>query len=343
MCRSLIRQVGIVAAICCLAAADSARADILLAGFEDTLDTAIPGLPFHKDLTPDPPDATGPDILQTSFVHGGPEQGVTQGNAALQIDHPTDWGTDEFYLELTSQGVGNAGELQFLDLIAQTTAIQFDITTFGADNPQYRQIFIVFNTNYLDIGWYDANPDADMQRDFPSATAEESFHTETVTLDISAPIDQAGAVDNRAFIQALAQLAKADNEDGTPVTPDLSFQLYLVFQGLDEPFKNPVRIVMDNFRLIGPTAPGLPGDYNDDTFVDAADYTVWRNNLHSTTILPNDDTPGAVEADDFTRWKNNFGAHSGSGSLAEAVPEPSCCLMVLVFFSQVGTCFRARR
>ena len=60
-------------------------------------------------------------------------------------------------------------------------------------------------------------------------------------------------------------------------------------------------------------AAGLPGDYNQDHVVNAADYTVWRNNLGSGTALPNDDTAG-VGPDDYTRWKTHFGETSGSGS-----------------------------
>ena len=51
---------------------------------------------------------------------------------------------------------------------------------------------------------------------------------------------------------------------------------------------------------------GLPGDYNENDVVDAADYTVWRNNLGSPNALPNDPSAG-VEADDYDRWKENFG------------------------------------
>jgi len=345
MRRHLIQQVGIATMICCLATAYSARADVLLAGFENTFDTAIPGLPFHKDLTPNPPDSTGPDILDTNFVcGGGAAAGVTQGNCALEINHPPDWGTDEFYLELTNQGMGNEGELQFLDLIAQTTAIQFDVTTFGADAPDYRQIFVVFNTNYLDIGWYDRNPDVDVQRDYDVALAEEEFHTSTVTLDLTAPLAEAGAADDKVFIQALAQFAKADNEDGTPVSPALSWQLFLVFQGADVPFANPVRIVMDNFRLIGATLPGLPGDYNEDHTVNAADYTSWRNNLGSGTSLPNDNSNG-VGSDDFDRWKTNFGltGGSGGGALGLAVPEPSCVVLGLAVLLSLSACCRQKR
>jgi len=75
----------------------------------------------------------------------------------------------------------------------------------------------------------------------------------------------------------------------------------------------------------------LPGDYNTDGIVDAADYTAWRDKLASGVSLPNDSTPG-VGPDDYTRWKNNFGATSaGSGSLSNAtVPEPSTALLAAI-------------
>lgn len=73
----------------------------------------------------------------------------------------------------------------------------------------------------------------------------------------------------------------------------------------------------------------IPGDYNQNGTVDAADYTVWRDNLDSGTALPNDDTAG-VGQDDYTRWKNNFGQSAGSGAAANAVPEPASCMLLLV-------------
>jgi Concanavalin A-like lectin/glucanases superfamily len=75
-----------------------------------------------------------------------------------------------------------------------------------------------------------------------------------------------------------------------------------------------------------------PGDYNEDGTVNAADYTVWRNNLGGLTSLPNDDTPG-VGPDDYDRWKSHFGESMGSGSgaasSAGAVPEPSGIVILL--------------
>jgi T5SS/PEP-CTERM-associated repeat protein len=91
--------------------------------------------------------------------------------------------------------------------------------------------------------------------------------------------------------------------------------------------------LMLEVQLIGASLD-LPGDYNEDGTVDAADYSVWRNNFGSPNSLPNDDTPG-VDQDDYARWKSNFGNVSlhGAGAFAQGppiVPEPSACLLVFV-------------
>jgi hypothetical protein len=99
--------------------------------------------------------------------------------------------------------------------------------------------------------------------------------------------------------------------------------------------------------LFAQAAP-LPGDYNQNGTVDAADYTVWRNNLGSLTSLPNDDTAG-VGPDDYDRWKTHFGESGGSGSGAgSAVPEPrgdvlvAICALVAMLAS-IASCTRSRR
>jgi hypothetical protein len=79
-------------------------------------------------------------------------------------------------------------------------------------------------------------------------------------------------------------------------------------------------------------AAPLAGDYNDDGIVDAADYTVWRDNLGRELSLSNETASlGVVDDEDYDAWKANFGATgstSGQASLA-AVPEPSSIWMVL--------------
>jgi hypothetical protein len=87
---------------------------------------------------------------------------------------------------------------------------------------------------------------------------------------------------------------------------------------------------ISNLSYTGGTAlPGVPGDYNNNGVVDAADYVLWRDG----GPLQNEvDTPGTVNAADYTEWRARFGNTSGSGSGlgAGAVPEPTTALLALL-------------
>lgn len=79
---------------------------------------------------------------------------------------------------------------------------------------------------------------------------------------------------------------------------------------------------------------GLPGDYNGDGSINAADYTVWRDALTAAeSVLLNDPTPGTVDESDFLYWRAHFGESVGGGAVAgttkATVPEPSAYLLVL--------------
>jgi hypothetical protein len=77
---------------------------------------------------------------------------------------------------------------------------------------------------------------------------------------------------------------------------------------------------------------GTPGDYNSDGFVDAADYTVFRDHLGSSLTLPNENpaavTPGLVDDEDFAFWKTNFGNGGGAIGATGVVPEPTSLTLV---------------
>ncbi len=60
-------------------------------------------------------------------------------------------------------------------------------------------------------------------------------------------------------------------------------------------------------------ATPIAGDYNANTFVDAADYTVWRDNL----TIGDYDFNGVVEPNDRSLWTGHFGATSGIGLQAD--------------------------
>jgi hypothetical protein len=81
--------------------------------------------------------------------------------------------------------------------------------------------------------------------------------------------------------------------------------------------------------------PGMPGDYNDDGFVNAADYTVWRNALGQTSDLSADGNyDGQIDWNDYEVWKTGYGAASGLGSSfathPSEVPEPGAATILVV-------------
>ena len=88
----------------------------------------------------------------------------------------------------------------------------------------------------------------------------------------------------------------------------------------------------------------VPGDYNQNGVVDAADYTVWRDTLGSTTNLAaNGNGNSAIDAGDYGVWKQNFGSAGAASSSTSAVPEPgSAMLLALAILGCVATIRRRR-
>ncbi|MCA9184670.1 MAG: hypothetical protein R3E01_19935 [Pirellulaceae bacterium] len=83
-------------------------------------------------------------------------------------------------------------------------------------------------------------------------------------------------------------------------------------------------------------APHLLGDYNHNGTVDAADYTVWKDDFGSTAELDADGNGnGTVDAADYTVWKDNFG--NGAGLVS--VPEPAYSALSLLI---VGIVLRSK-
>ena len=99
---------------------------------------------------------------------------------------------------------------------------------------------------------------------------------------------------------------------------------------------NPSRAFMDADAPITPPE-STPGDFNGDGVVDAADYTVWMDNLG----LPEDGRlhgngdGGTVASSDYILWKNNYQSGLGAASSlgATAVPEPSAAALLLMGLS----------
>ena len=87
----------------------------------------------------------------------------------------------------------------------------------------------------------------------------------------------------------------------------------------------------------------LEGDYNGDGTVDAADYTVWRDNLGLSDAALNGngtgDASGLVVQADYTLWVSNFG--QSAASTATSVPEPAS--LALLCLGVFGVFFRSKR
>jgi fibronectin-binding autotransporter adhesin len=88
-----------------------------------------------------------------------------------------------------------------------------------------------------------------------------------------------------------------------------------------------------NSQITLNVAVGVPGDFNQDNKVDAADYVTWRTNGEPNTPgtgpLPNDG--GAADQNArLTLWRANFGNPGAGGGLgASTIPEPASMALVL--------------
>ena len=72
----------------------------------------------------------------------------------------------------------------------------------------------------------------------------------------------------------------------------------------------------------------LPGDYNADGVVDAADYVTWRGSVGGPPgSLPNGIDAGPIDAAHFESWSANYGKESPAGS---SVPEPAAIAMAAI-------------
>ena len=79
-------------------------------------------------------------------------------------------------------------------------------------------------------------------------------------------------------------------------------------------------LFLDNVGVTG-LRLALPGDYNNDGFVDAADYTVWRDG----------GSPDSTQAG-YLLWRANFGATQSAPTAAQntAAPEPGAMAMLVL-------------
>ncbi|MEQ8848930.1 autotransporter-associated beta strand repeat-containing protein [Botrimarina sp.] len=77
----------------------------------------------------------------------------------------------------------------------------------------------------------------------------------------------------------------------------------------------------------------IPGDYNNDGVVNAADYTLFRDNEGASTQLANDPIGGTIGAPQYDQWAANYGLTEPPPEMemaAGAVPEPAAAVLGLM-------------
>jgi hypothetical protein len=84
--------------------------------------------------------------------------------------------------------------------------------------------------------------------------------------------------------------------------------------------------------LVSLATSQISGDFDGDGDVDAADYTVWQDNLGLSASALNGNGSGAatVVQADYLLWKTNFEALATGSEGTAAVPEPATLLLALL-------------
>ncbi|TWT36463.1 hypothetical protein KOR34_13690 [Posidoniimonas corsicana] len=131
-------------------------------------------------------------------------------------------------------------------------------------------------------------------------------------------------------------------QSGAVLENDLANNAFLKIRMLNT-LESEGRIAYYYDEIYGITGPeGLPGDYNDDGLVDAADYTVWRDNTGAPAgTLPNDVDGGEIGAPQYATWRENYGAGAGPSAAGAGVPEPTA--LAIGALSLLIVCGRSRR
>ena len=151
-------------------------------------------------------------------------------------------------------------------------------------------------------------------------------------VDFSRPVNSSDTLAAFGIGQAYLRPAQDHWRRSVVYVDDLTYTV-----GTDGGIDNP-----DPFRF-SLQVTGNGGDYNGDSVVNAADYTVWRNHLGDSGTAGSvsgdgtgDDLSGVPDGDvdqfDYDYWKQEFGtAIGGSGGNASttSVPEPAGLLLML--------------
>ncbi len=282
--------------------------------------------------TPDNPSTPGVDERFEGWIPGNfaghpphghsiTSTGATDGASALQIDRTADqegfsWGSlfvlnSDTNPDPNIENIDPVIQARIEELIGKVEAadrVAFDVTY------QYEDRFPLPDPTFTNLGVHFSDETGIFYQAFGDNINVLAAMNEPATVTIQIPLEEFVDATNSALTlkqnglqddSNLFRIGISTNTDGA--------QIYQI----------------DNFRLVSLVPDGLPGDFNNDGIVDAADYVVWRKN------------DGSQEG--YDEWRMNFGSTSAGPAAggANAVPEPSAVALVLC--AMVATVRRRRR
>jgi T5SS/PEP-CTERM-associated repeat protein len=170
----------------------------------------------------------------------------------------------------------------------------------------------------------------------PAGTLEIQLDSPSLfdKLDITGEAALAGALDvsfsNNGFSPAAGALFEILHADGGVFDGFTSISLPALVPGLVW------NVIYSNFSVLLNVINIPPGDYNQNGFVDAADYVVWRNTLGQmgANVVADGNGNGTVDVADYDLWRANFGKTAAglaaTGSASSSVPEPAGTILLVL-------------
>ena len=251
--------------------------------------------------------------------------GVISGPGTLQLSAPLhDENLGTYHLTATNTYTGGT-ELYGGRLIVGDLASGFPSASLGTGN------VTVFNAALV-------NGSARSQLTIPTGALDAIADSATLTLG--------GGMNGFSQLSGFAELGTGVNEFVGAVvlgstmytTPGTTFGRV----GIGATIESDEFFIGDGIITIAALA-GVPGDFNGNGIVDAADYVLWRKGGPLQNEVSNS---GTVDEQDYLDWRAHFGnSGSGSGSGLQAaggVPEPATIALVGLGVTLVGFSRRRR-
>ncbi len=291
-------------------------------------DPSVPGITAAYDV----PAVGASDIFETTI--NGAQASRQNGSFEVWFKPDSLTGGDQVVYEFGGSGSGGYFSLQG-DSLSFFVKSQFDgsdqtlSTTLGPDAEWTQVVGVIHNT-------YEADPNIVSDDDFIDLYINGQLVSTTSAsrTDINdwAGANVSGLGQDGQTIATGGPISAADN---ATVSGDFPFAGQIAILEYT-PQALTAQQVMDRYLAITTPPAGTPGDYNGDGAVDAADYTVWRDNEGgdaSVAFAAGSRDPGAmgvIGAGDYTFWKNQFGAPAFGAVGGDPVPEPTALVGLLL-------------